>query len=44
MISYIMYVQIVGCIVRNVYFCLKMGMMTGLLYARYLEALISYLL
>jgi uncharacterized membrane protein len=44
MIRYIVYVQIVGCVITNMYFCLKMNMMTGLLYACYLEVLSSYLL
>ena len=42
LIRYIMYVQVVGCIIRNMYFCLKMDMLSGLLYALYLEALSSY--
>jgi len=45
MIWYIIYVQIVGFIIRHMHICLKMDVMTGLLvlYARYLEALSAYL-
>jgi len=43
MIRYIMYARIVGCVIRNMYFCVKMDMKSSLLYACYLEALTSYL-